>query len=151
MKVKEFVGSGGKIWLLTMPFLVVGLALNILIPSLFRVGGPPFVLTAISIPILMAGVTIWIWSLGLILTKVPRRELITSGPYSLVKHPIYTSASLLVLPWVGFLLNTWLGAFIGIILYAGSRKYAPEEEGLLAQTFGARWDEYRKKVKIPWL
>jgi Isoprenylcysteine carboxyl methyltransferase (ICMT) family. len=47
---------------------------------------------------LIPGVTIWIWSVVLILTKVPRGELITSGPYALVKHPIYTGVALLVLP-----------------------------------------------------
>jgi protein-S-isoprenylcysteine O-methyltransferase Ste14 len=45
----------------------------------------------------------------------------------------------------------WLGAFIGIVLYIGSRRYAPEEEEALSKTFGVAWDEYRKKVKIRWL
>jgi protein-S-isoprenylcysteine O-methyltransferase Ste14 len=87
----------------------------------------------------------------LILRKVPRKELITNGPYSAVKHPLYTGVALLVLPWVGFLCNTWLGAVIGIILYIGSRLFAPAEEAELSQTFGAKWDEYRKTVRLPWL
>jgi protein-S-isoprenylcysteine O-methyltransferase Ste14 len=59
--------------------------------------------------------------------------------------------ALLVLPSVGLLLNTWLGGVIGITLYLGSRLFAPEEEALLAKTFGPSWDAYCKQVKIPWL
>ena len=91
----------------------------------------------------------WIWSVVLILTKVPKGELITGGPYAIVKHPLYTAVALLVLPWVGFLLNTWLGAVIGIALYIGSRIYEPEEEARMSEAFGARWDAYRRSVLIP--
>lgn len=151
MKLKALIGSGDKIGLLTLPFLIIGLVLNILRPSLFSVGGPSIVLKVISIIVLIPGITIWIWSVILILIKVPQRELITKGPYAWLKHPLYTGVALLVLPWLGFLLNTWLGVLIGIILHIGSRIFSPEEEELLSNTFGAAWDEYCHKVKIPWL
>jgi hypothetical protein len=60
MKLKVLVGSGDKIGLLTLPFLIIGLILNILFPSLFNVGGPSIVLKAISIIVLIPGITIWI-------------------------------------------------------------------------------------------
>ncbi len=151
MKLKVLAGSGHKIMLLTLPFLIIGLILNILFPSWFSIGGPPLVLKVISIVILVPGVIIWIWSVVLILTRVPKQELITDGPYSLVKHPLYTAVAFLVLPWVGFLLDSWLGAVIGVFLYVGSRLFAPEEERGLSKTFGAAWDEYCSKVKIAWL
>lgn len=151
MKLKELVGSGDRIALLTLPFLVGGLVLNVAFRSLFDVGGPSDVLRAISIVVLILGITIWIWSVVLILTRVPRRELITSGPFALVRHPLYTSVALLVLPWLGFLLNTWLGVVIGIVMYVGARMYAPQEEAVLAKTFGAAWDDYCNTVRIPWL
>ena len=84
MKLKTLIGSGHRIMLLTLPFLAAGLVLNIVFPSWFSVGGPPLVLKAISIGMLIPGVAIWVWSVVLILTRVPRKELITGGPYSLV-------------------------------------------------------------------
>ena len=117
--LRLLVGSGDKIGLFAFPLLVVGLVLNVVYPSAFHVGGPSTALRVISIVALIAGVTIWVWSVVLILRKVPKGELITSGPFRLVKHPLYTGVALLVLPWLGFLLNTWLGAAIGIILYLG--------------------------------
>ena len=151
MKLKTLIGSGHRIMLLALPFLAAGLALNIIYPSWFSVGGPPLALEVISIVLLVPGVAIWLWSAFLVLTRVPRNELITYGPYALVKHPLYTAVALLVLPWAGILLNSWLGIAIGIILYAGARMFAPEEEKGLAETFGAAWDEYCRRVKLAWL
>lgn len=151
MKLKALVGSGDRIMLFTLPFLVIGLILNILFPSFFKVGGPPPVLMVISIILLIPGVIIWLWSVFLVLTEVPKNKLITYGPYSLVKHPLYTGVALLMLPWLGFLLNSWLGVLVGIILYIGSRLFSPREEELLSKTFGSAWDEYCKKVMIKWL
>ena len=145
------VGSGHKIALFALPFVLVGLALNLALPSAFDVGGPPPALAAVSIVVLTVGVTIWVWSVVLILLKVPRGELITSGPYVFVKHPLYTGVALFVVPWAGFLLNSWVGVVIGGGLYLGSRRYAPEEEAELSRTFGTVWDDYCRTVKVPWL
>ena len=149
--LRTLVGSGDKIAIFVLPFLVVGLALNIAFPSVFDVGGPSSTLRAVSIVILAIGVAIWLSSVYLVLTRVPRGELITTGPYALVRHPLYTSVSLLVLPWLGFLLNTWLGVVLGIAMYVGSRRHAPEEDVALEARFGTRWDDYRHSVRLPWL
>lgn len=149
--IKDLVGAGDRIGTLLLPFLVLGVIANILWPSVFSVGGPPQALAVLSVVMLVPGVIIWLWSAVLILTRVPKGQLITTGPFRLVKHPLYTAVALLVLPWVGFLLNTWLGLVLGIVLYVGSRRYAPAEEASLAETFGAQWDEYEDSVLIPWL
>jgi protein-S-isoprenylcysteine O-methyltransferase Ste14 len=151
MGVKALVGSGDRIAAVVLPFLIVGVVLNVAFPGIFDVGGPSEVLRVVSIAVLIPGVTIWIWSAVLILMNVPRGQLIESGPYAVVKHPLYTAVALLVIPWIGFLLNTWLGVVIGLVLYVGTRMFAPEEEAVLAKTFGARWDAYVGRVKLPWL
>jgi protein-S-isoprenylcysteine O-methyltransferase Ste14 len=151
MNLRKLIGTGDRIGLFTLPFLVVGLILNVVYPAVFDVGGPPAALLVTSVAVLAVGVVIWVWSVVLIVTRVPSGELITSGPYALVKHPLYTAVALLVLPWLGFILNTWLGAVIGVVLYIGSRIFAPAEEATLSKTFGAAWTEYTESVKIPWL
>jgi protein-S-isoprenylcysteine O-methyltransferase Ste14 len=151
VNIRALVGSGDRIGLVTLPFLVVGVVLNIAFPSLFTIGGPPTWLGVLSVLVLLVGVVNWAWCVYLLLIKVPRGELITNGPYAVVKHPLYIGAALLVLPWLGFLLNTWLGAAIGIVLYVASRMFAPAEEVELAQKFGSVWDAYTAEVKLPWL
>lgn len=150
MKLKVLVGSGDKIGLFTLPFFITGIILNILFPEFFYIGHSVF-LTIISVIILIAGIILWIWSVILILTKVPKKVLMTKGPYSLVKHPLYTGVAFLVLPWLGFLLNTWLGVLLGVVLYTGTRIFAPREEIVLAKIFGTEWEEYCNNVKVPWL
>jgi protein-S-isoprenylcysteine O-methyltransferase Ste14 len=149
--ITDLIGSGHLIMLLVAPFLVVGLVANIAAPSVFAVGGPPGWLRTLSIGLLAIGVVIWLWSVVLVLVKVPRGELITAGPFALMRHPIYAGVSLLVLPWLGFLLDTWLGLALGLTMYLATRRFAPREEDALARMFGPDWEEYRAKVKFPWL
>ena len=151
LRLGALIGSGDRIGAFVLPFVLAGVALNIAFPEEFSVGGPPPWLQAVSAFVLAVGVVVWAWSVLLILTKVRAGELVTTGPYSLVKHPLYTSVALLVLPWLGFLLDTWLGAVIGMALYVASRLFAPAEEADLADRFGPEWDAYCRRVKIPWL
>ncbi len=151
LRLRALVGSGDRIGAFVLPFVIAGVALNIAFPAAFGVGGPPLWLQVLSALVLAAGVVIWAWSVLLILTKVRAGELVTTGPYSLVKHPLYASVALLVLPWLGFLLNTWAGVLIGVALYVGSRLFAPAEEADLAARFGRDWDAYRRHVRVPWL
>jgi protein-S-isoprenylcysteine O-methyltransferase Ste14 len=151
MQVATLVGSGDRIGRATLPFVVVGLALNVAFPTVFSVGGPPGWLRALSLVMLVIGLIVWAWSAALILRHVPGGELITTGPYRLVRHPLYTGVALLVLPATGFLLDSWLGAAIGLVLYLASRRYAPEEERQLASRFGDAWVAYRDRVAVPWI
>jgi hypothetical protein len=59
--------------------------------------------------------------------------------------------ALLVLPWLGFLLDSSLGVPLGIAVYVGSRLFTPEEERARAETCGVHWDECCARVKISWL
>jgi protein-S-isoprenylcysteine O-methyltransferase Ste14 len=149
--LKNLVGSGDKIGLLLLPFVLAGVVVAFADPSIVRVGGPPAWLSILSIAVLVPGIAIWIWSVILILRYVPRGQLITSGPYAWVRHPLYTAVALLVLPWLGFLLDTWLGVLLGAVLYVASRIFAPEEEAALARTFGPTWRDYSRSVKLGWL
>ena len=125
--LKGLVGSGDRIALFVLPFLIGGVVLNYLYPSLFA--APPLSPAARALVwiALGAGVVAWLWSVALILSKVPKGELITDGPFALVKHPLYTAVSLLVLPAAGLLLGSWLGVLIGAPLYVAARLYAPAE------------------------
>jgi protein-S-isoprenylcysteine O-methyltransferase Ste14 len=149
--LRTLVGSGDRIALFTLPFLAVAVILSIAYPSLFHVGGPTVPVRVLSVAVLTTGVAIWAWCVALIVTRVPRGQLITNGPYAVVKHPLYTAVALLVLPWLGFLLDTWLGAAVGLAMYVATRIYAPAEEVVLAKTFGTAWTRYVNAVKLPWL
>ncbi|MFZ1041735.1 MAG: isoprenylcysteine carboxylmethyltransferase family protein [Anaerolineales bacterium] len=151
MNIKELIGIGDKTGRIIFPIIIIGILINILFRSYFFIGGPSSWLLIISTIVLIIGLINCIWSQILIIINVPKHKLITSGPFSIVKHPLYTGVSLLVIPWVGLLINTWLGVVIGITLFIILRIYAPEEEKKLSNIFGIAWTEYTKKVRIPWL
>ena len=151
MKLNALAGNARKIGLLTLPLMIAGISLNIIFPDFFIVNDSSGSLFWISLLLLIFGIINWIWTVSLILKKIPKKQLITTGPYAIVKHPLYVGVALLVLPWVGFIFNTWLGVVLGIIVYIGSRMFSPEEEKLLSRTFGVEWEEYSKKVMLPWV
>ena len=98
LRLGALIGSGDRIGAFVLPFVLVGVALNIAFPEAFSVGRTPLWLQAVSAFVLAVGVAVWAWSVLLILTKVRAGELVTTGPYLLVKHPLYTSVAVLVLP-----------------------------------------------------
>jgi protein-S-isoprenylcysteine O-methyltransferase Ste14 len=151
LRLRALIGSGDRIAAFVLPFVVVGILLNVAFPDVFGVGGPPRWLGIVAAVAFAVGVAGWAWSVGLILTKMRVGQLVTSGPYALVKHPLYTAVALLVLPSLGILLDTWLGVVVGLALYTGSRLFAPAEEVVLAERFGRDWDIYRDRVRIRWL
>lgn len=50
VSLRTLVGAGDRIALFALPVVVVGVALNVLYPSVFAVGGPPTPLRAVSKP-----------------------------------------------------------------------------------------------------
>jgi protein-S-isoprenylcysteine O-methyltransferase Ste14 len=137
--------------LATLPVVITAVRLRARDPSRFAAPVSGRLGRAALGAVLACGVLAWAWSAALILTRVPRHRLITDGPYAVMKHPLYTSVGLLVLPAAGLLRHTWLGAVVGLALYANARRFAPDEERELAATFGPEWERYRRTVLLPWL
>jgi len=73
-------------------------------------------------------------------------ELITRGPYRVVRHPIYASMLCLLLG-TGFTLTSWplLAAAVAFFI-AGTEIRIRIEEGLLRSTFGESYEVYRRHV-----
>ena len=73
-------------------------------------------------------------------------ELITSGPYSLIRNPIYTGI-LGMLICTGFVVGKWFALPIGFLLgLIGVLIRVKVEEKLLREAFGAKFDEYASRV-----
>jgi protein-S-isoprenylcysteine O-methyltransferase Ste14 len=150
MKLKALVGAGDRVMGLTLPFLVVGVAANIIWPAAFRLGfGGGGLIAAIAL--LVLGVPLWLTSAVQILVYVPKKKLITTGPFALMLHPIYATVAIFVMPGVGLLFDSWSGIAIGAVLYVSTRLFAPAEERLLEKYFPAEYPAYRAKVLLPWL
>jgi protein-S-isoprenylcysteine O-methyltransferase Ste14 len=73
-------------------------------------------------------------------------ELITQGPYGLVRNPIYLGMFGLMVA-TGLAYSTWwaLGAAI-LVFLVGNRIRIRAEEKLLREAFGERFDDYARRV-----
>ena len=71
-------------------------------------------------------------------------ELVTSGPFAIIRHPMYSG---LILAALGSLLlyTTWITLFYALFSpFIILRAY--REEMVLAAEFGEQWQEYSKRV-----
>ena len=73
-------------------------------------------------------------------------ELVRSGPYAVVRHPIY--ASLLAMTAVtGLLMTPWPWLLVGLATHIGGTEIRVHaEEKLLASRFGEKFADYKRSV-----
>lgn len=73
-------------------------------------------------------------------------DLITSGPFRIVRHPIYTGVlGMLIATAMSF--STWPGLVLSVALYlAGTTMRIRKEERLLRETFGTEFQAYAEEV-----
>jgi protein-S-isoprenylcysteine O-methyltransferase Ste14 len=91
------------------------------------------------------------WSITLEIRD--KHKLVNSGPYSLVRHPMYSSFLMLALGQV-FLLSNWVAGLAGLLGFATLFFFrVGKEEHMMLETFGASYGEYMKMTKrvIPYL
>lgn len=90
------------------------------------------------------------WSIAARL--VDSHELITDGPYGLVRHPIYTGLFGMLIA-TGLAVSRWPFLLAGAALYwIGTVIRTHAEERLLRGAFGTAYDDYARRVPalIPW-
>lgn len=73
-------------------------------------------------------------------------ELITTGPYAVVRNPIYLGMFGMILS-TGFVYSRWWN-FLGAIVFflIGNQIRIRAEEKLLLETFGSQFDDYARRV-----
>lgn len=113
-----------------------------------QIHGPQFA----GLAILLAGLAFSVWArlhLGtnwsVSVTLKEGHELVRSGPYGLVRHPIYTGCLLALLGAV-LIGSEWRGV-VGLLLIFGSLAYKVRvEENWLTACFGGAYAQYRREV-----
>lgn len=73
-------------------------------------------------------------------------ELIATGPYAVVRNPIYLGMFGMILA-TGLVYSRWWNYLAAIVLFLiGNRIRIRAEEKLLRETFGAQFDDYARRV-----
>lgn len=104
---------------------------------------------------------VWLWwvfrTIGAnisetMLTK-ESQELVVSGPYQLVRHPLYTG-SLLFLLSLSLILDNWLILIFTVLgILAFRLLVIPAEEAQLLEAFGEEYESYQARTGalLPWI
>ena len=167
-KAKHRQSRAKRLWYMAAMVLSFGLLLNetpgqglkIPLPQLFiSVLPKSAAIDVIAVTLTILGLLLALWSRavlgrnwsGAVDVKVGH-ELVTSGPYSLIRHPIYTA-------WLSMYLGTAiaigaLGGFLGfIVLLIANLIKIGQEEALMAKHFPDVYPGYLKctKALIPFL
>src|SRR6185437_13420947 len=120
--------------------------------------GGSLVTAILGLVFVAAGIAFAIWArihLGRNWSGTPSikkdHELVTSGPYRFVRHPIYTG---IILALIGNVLVAGLPWIAALILFGVIFLFRiPKEEGYMMQLFPDQYPEYRKhsKALIPFV
>jgi protein-S-isoprenylcysteine O-methyltransferase Ste14 len=106
----------------------------------------------LGIAVTVAGLGLAIWARGYLggnwsstVTVKVGHELVRSGPYRWVRHPIYSG---LILAMLGTALERreWRGWLAVALLYFGFALKSRIEERTMKGEFGAAYDEYRRRT-----
>jgi protein-S-isoprenylcysteine O-methyltransferase Ste14 len=108
----------------------------------------------LGVALLLAGFGITIWARRILgrnwsgtVTIKENHELIQSGPYGFVRHPIYTG---LLLAFFGSAvsLGEWRGLLAFVLVLIAFRIKLGIEERWMTELFGPAYAEYRKRVRM---
>lgn len=116
------------------------------------------ILAAIGTVVFACGIALAVWARrhlgrnwGMPMTQRAEPELITSGPYRFVRHPIYTGLLTAMLGTA--LVDNLLGLIVVAVLVAYFYYSGTVEERNLTATFPTAYPEYKSRTKmlIPFL
>jgi protein-S-isoprenylcysteine O-methyltransferase Ste14 len=111
--------------------------------------------TLAVVGIMLAFASVW-WSLRAVQTLgkqwtyearvIEGHELVTQGPYAVVRNPIYLGMFGLMVS-TGLVFTTWWALLIAVIIFlVGNQVRIRAEEKLLRETFGSQFDDYARRV-----
>jgi protein-S-isoprenylcysteine O-methyltransferase Ste14 len=136
----------------------VGLLLEgiaIFLAFVFRNDGPPEPVRTGAAMVLIVGCAAMAWQSVVHLGRQFRvhaglyhdHELVRTGPYQIVRHPIYTSLMGMLIATMLLLRMDWLWAGISLACFiAGTEIRVRSEDALLAARFKDTFPAYRKAV-----
>jgi protein-S-isoprenylcysteine O-methyltransferase Ste14 len=143
----------GTIWIVVASSrlgLGAAIVIGALVPAL-RAGANTWWTLGIGVAVTIVGVALRAWAIVTLgrwfrrkVTIEPGQRLVRAGPYRVLRHPSYAGL-LLAFFGLGLAFGSWVGAAIAfLLLWAGLMPRIRVEEGALARTFGAEYDDYAR-------
>lgn len=141
----QFLGLGGAHWLAVYDY-----SQNAAPELLWSIVGLMLMLVALVVNRLAARELGRFWDRLVIQEK---HQLVTSGIYSVVRHPIYTSYLLLFFGHMVFFQSLWASLLLAVVCAVWFGTRIKIEESLLLSKFGEDYAQYMRQTKrlVPFL
>jgi len=141
-----FYGVGPKMTLTLVPFIVLLGTLNIIFSPAFQLPINQIWMIPIGIVLIIIGIIIFIKSEILLRKTYKASELLVTGFYGHVRHPMYGSFILFIIPGIVIVINSWILFFLPFIFYIIFRIFIKQEESYCLKKFGEKYTHYKKNV-----
>ena len=142
----NIVGQGGKIILFMLPSLIAATLVHLFFPQIAALPEWLRFVQPAGYVWLVPGLLLWGAAVIQLLTGFSKGKLVTSGAYSVVRNPIYSSATFFILPAISLITLTWVYFVSSVFLYSGVMIFIGEEEQQLSKVFGKEYEDYLAKV-----
>jgi protein-S-isoprenylcysteine O-methyltransferase Ste14 len=106
---------------------------------------PPAVV-AIGAILLALGLILWLTGVITVMRAYNRDDLVTSGAFALVRHPVYAAWITLGFPGLALFVRSWPMLLTPVIGYMIFRRLIHREEEYMARRFGQAYVEYCGRV-----
>jgi protein-S-isoprenylcysteine O-methyltransferase Ste14 len=140
-------GVGPKILLPAVAYAILAGIATHFWPDLFLIRSiPNSILMTVGIILLILGVPMWLIGVRTIVRAFSRGELVTSGVYRLVRHPLYSAWIVFNFPGIALLCRSWPMLLTSLVAYIMFKLLINREDQFLEQKFGKAYLDYRSQV-----
>ena len=116
-------------------------------PDVFLFPHSAFVAVGIAGALLLwVGLAVYVVTLGWFLAAHKNGALVTTGPFRVVRHPLYATWLWLIFPGIALLCRSWLVLGVIPVGFATFKAFIHHEEDELERRFGRAYEAYRLNV-----
>ncbi len=142
MNKLNFMGIGPKIGGVVLPWIAVTIYLTLKFKNSFTYyDGESRVIFFTGLALVIAGSIMYFLTVPALLKGLRETCIVTSGTYSLCRHPLYTSILLFIIPGISLMMNSWLVLTTSLIGFTLFKIFIKSEYDEMGKVFG---DDYRK-------
>jgi Putative protein-S-isoprenylcysteine methyltransferase len=142
----NIVGQSGKIILFMLPSLITAIAVHRYLPDIAALPESLSFIKPVGYVLLPLGVILWGTAVIQLMIGFSKGKLVTSGAYSVVRNPIYSSVTFFILPAIALITQTWAYFAVSVFLYIGVMLFIGVEEQQLTKAFGYKYENYKARV-----
>ena len=145
-KQREFV-AGPKWALPTMVYFALAVIVHIATYPRFEIAPLSFYACVIvGASLVAAGICMYAAAVVNLRRGLRKGTLVTHGLYATVRHPLYASAILFIIPGIALAFRSWLLLPMPVVAYVAFRIFIPGEDRNLYEQYDEDFKLYRERT-----